>query len=324
MSVRIVMYHYVRAINNSRYSNIKGLDVEDFKKQLDFLQNNYHIIKMEELIDAVENNSSMPDNSLLLTFDDGYIDHFNTVFPILKNRGLQGSFFIPAQTFCDNKLLDVNKIHFILAVANIDNLYDEVITQIELYRNKGWEFPTTSILIDKYAKANRFDDAKTIFVKRILQTVLPEELRGIISSNLFKKYVGLSEDVFARELYMNRDQINCMKNAGMYIGLHGYNHYWIGNLTKEEQEKEIMKALNAMEDFIDHDNWVMNYPYGSYNNDTLEILSKLRCKLALTTTVDTYDVNKYGRYELPRLDTIDFPPRSENYLKYEVKHELRI
>lgn len=324
MSVAIVMYHYVRNLNCSRYKNIKGLDVENFKIQLDFLEKKFNIIKMENLINAVERKEILPENSALLTFDDGYIDHFNEVFPILKNRGLQGSFFIPAQTFCENKLLDVNKVHFILACADIENLYNETVALVELYRKEGWEFPPTEELIKKYAEANRFDDAKTIFVKRILQTVLPEKLRGIIASNLFRKYVGLPEEVFSRELYMNREQIKCMKNNGMFIGLHGYNHYWIGNLSKEKQEKELNKALDSMSEFIDRDNWVMNYPYGSYNKDTLEILKKLNCKLALSTKVDVCDLNKCGKYELPRLDTNDFPPKSENYLNFEVKHELCI
>ena len=71
--------------------------------------------------------------------------------------------------------------------------------------------------------ANRFDTKETIFFKRILQAILPEELRGIISSNIFKKYVGISEDVMAQELYMNYDQMKVIKRQGGFFGIHGYN-----------------------------------------------------------------------------------------------------
>ena len=108
------MYHYVRNLRLGRYKNIKGLEIDDFKKQIDFFLKNYNIIKMQDLIDAIDSKCSLPEKSVLLTFDDGYIDHFNVVFPILSNLGIEGSFFIPAQTFCENKLLDVNKVHFIL------------------------------------------------------------------------------------------------------------------------------------------------------------------------------------------------------------------
>lgn len=316
-NVSIVMYHYIRNLRYGRYGGIKGLEIEQFKEQINFLRKNFNIIKMEDLINAVDNHTKLPEKAVLLTFDDGYAEHFYTVFPILDSLKLQGSFFFPTRTFCENKLLDVNKVHFILASADIDNLYNETLLLMDKSRKEGWEFASTDELIKQYAVPNRFDDGKTVFIKRILQTVLPEELRGIISTNLFEKYVGLPEDVFARELYMNRDHISCMQRNGMYIGIHGYNHYWLGNMTKEEQVTEINKALDSLDGIVDRNNWVMNYPYGSYNQDTLDILEKMNCKLALCTKVDICDLDKYGKYELPRFDTNDYPPKSENYKNYE-------
>lgn len=321
--IYIIAYHYVRDLKFGRYNKIKGLDVNHFKEQIIFLKKNFNVIKIEDIFEALNSNNEIHFSSnkpfVLLTFDDGYIDHYTTVFPILDEFKLQGSFYIPAMTFSENKLLDVNKIHFVLASTDITNLYEEVIKQIVYYRNEGGgeNIPTVDDLIKKYEHPSRLDDSKTIFVKRMLQTALPEKLRGIIASNLFKKYIDIPEDVFARELYLNKDQIRCMKNNGMHIGIHGYNHYWLGDLSKEQQEQDIKHALSLMEEFIDKDNWVMNYPYGSYNNDTIRLIENLGCKFALTTTMNKCSLKKHNRYELPRVDTIDFPPRSENYLNYK-------
>ena len=49
----IVMYHYVRPIATSKYPGIKGLELESFKKQLDYLEENYSIINSNELIDSI-------------------------------------------------------------------------------------------------------------------------------------------------------------------------------------------------------------------------------------------------------------------------------
>ena len=48
--VTVVMYHYVRDLKNSRYPNIKGLDIEKFKKQIKFFKENYNFIKIEDII----------------------------------------------------------------------------------------------------------------------------------------------------------------------------------------------------------------------------------------------------------------------------------
>ena len=74
-NLTIIMYHYVRKIINSKYPGIKGLEISSFKKQLDFLEKNFNIIKPIDLIQ----NKSLPDNSCLLTFDDGFKDHIDFV-----------------------------------------------------------------------------------------------------------------------------------------------------------------------------------------------------------------------------------------------------
>lgn len=255
----------------------------------------------------------LPKNSVLLTFDDGYIDNYTYALPILEENNLQGSFFIPGKTFSTHQLLDVNKIHYILASADIKKLTTDVFERMNHYRGIEYNYPSNNELFEQYAIANRFDTKEIIFVKRMLQTVLPEVLRNQISSDLFEKYVGVSEEQLAYELYMTEEQIRTLKRHGMFIGIHGYDHYWLGDLRKEEMQADILKALEVMDEFIDQRCWVMNYPYGNYNQDTLDFIKEHRACLGLTTESRVADLNSAPQYELPRLDCNDFPPKSQNY-----------
>ena len=309
------MYHYVRDLQNSRYPDIKGMNVSLFKKQISFFKEHFNPVTIEEVIAAYDKGYKLPENALLLTFDDGYIDHFTTVFPILQENKIQGSFFIPGKTFTENVLLDVNKIHFILACAPIDELYSDVLNYVDyLIENKEYTEKTREELIKEYAVANRFDPKEVIFIKRLLQAVLPEDIRKRISSELFQKYVGIEEDKFARELYLNIDQIKCMKRNDMFIGLHGYDHYWLGKLDEQKMHEDIDKSLEVLSDVVDKDSFIMNYPYGSYNNSVLSFLREKGCKLGMTTEVRIADIDVDDRLLLPRLDCNDFPPKSDNYL----------
>ena len=134
-NITIIMYHYVRNLKNSKYPNIKGLDISLFKEQINYIRKNYYVITMEELIYSIENSSELPDKSLLLTFDDGYSDHFLNVLPILDNYKLQGSFFTPSKAILEHTVLDVNKIHFILAASkNVLTLLKDLKNLLEYYR----------------------------------------------------------------------------------------------------------------------------------------------------------------------------------------------
>lgn len=310
-------------MQHSRYPQIRGLDYALFEQQLQFFINNFTVVDMEDIIKYIQTGGKgykLPDNPLLLTFDDGYIDNFTVALPLLKKYGIQGSFFIPGKTFSENVLLDVNKVHFILASTNnVAELVKDINLLLDEARKKPEyrDLPTNSELYAKYGVANRFDSPDVIFCKRILQTAVPEKLRNEMSSKLFAKYVGLSESNFARELYMNSDQIKCLKDNGMFIGLHGYDHYWLGNLPEKEMKQDIDKALEVMKPFIDINSWAMNYPYGSYNQGVIDYINSKGCVVGFTTVVNKADLNQENRFTLQRLDCNDFPPKSDNWKNYE-------
>ena len=310
------MYHYTRDLKHSRYPDIKGLDIHLFRQQMEFFKTNCNVVTMEQVIDAVKENSTLPDNAILLTFDDGYIDNFTYAYPILEEFGFQGSFFIPGKTFTTHQLLDVNKIHYILASADIAKLVVDVKQKMDYYRGREFDYPDTEELWNQYAIDERFDGKETVFVKRILQTVLPEKLRNIISSDLFEKYVGVTEEQLAYELYMTSEQIRTLRKHGMFIGIHGYDHYWLGNLSTEQMKEDILKALETMDEFIDRKEWVMNYPYGSYNDDVLSLIGENGACIGLTTDTRAAEIGKDSALLMPRLDCNDFPPKSENYKKW--------
>lgn len=306
--VTIVMYHYVRDLEHSRYPEIKGLDINLFKGQVSYLQKYYNFITIEALIEAVEHNKQLPEKSVLLTFDDAYIDHFINVFPILFDNNIQGVFFPPVKAITEHIVLDVNKIHFILAAEkNKQMIIREIFSELDTYREE-YNLYSNEYYYDKLAHPNRFDSGEVIFIKRLLQIELNRQLRYIITNKLFNKFVGIDEETFSRELYMTVDQLKCMKKSGMHIGSHGFDHYWLDSLTKNEQKEEIKKSIEFLINLgCAPDMLTICYPYGSYNNDTINILKEEGVRCAFTTAVNIADLTKDNKFKLPRLDTNDIP-----------------
>jgi peptidoglycan/xylan/chitin deacetylase (PgdA/CDA1 family) len=306
--VTIVMYHYVRDLKHSSYPEIKGLDLRLFKKQLQYILKYYKVIRMQDLVAAVKSQKKLPRDSLLLTFDDGYKDHFERVFPILDASGIQGSFFPSAKAIEKHQVLDVNKIHFILAaVKDKEKIISDIYKLLGKFR-KQYSLASNGYYYKKLAVKNRFDTPGVVFIKIMLQRELAEKLRNIIVNSLFDKYVSKNEMAFSRELYMGQDQLKRMKSKGMYIGSHGYNHYWLDAIGKEQQAREIELSLAFLKQLgADTKDWAFSYPYGAYNESLITLLKKYGCRAALTTQVGIADLNKENPLLLPRLDTNDLP-----------------
>jgi hypothetical protein len=255
----------------------------------------------------------VPEHPVLLTFDDAYADHFETVFPILHHEGIQGAFYPPVKAITEHTVLDVNKIHFILASTPEDKL-PQLINEIRLLLDENREeysLQSFEYYYEKLAVSSRLDTKEVIFIKRLLQVTLPEQLREKLNSILFQKVVGMDESAFSRELYMSIDQIRCMVDCGMHVGSHGYNHYFWDSISKEKQSFEIGKSIEFIKAIGgDINNWTMCYPYGSYNDDTISLLKENGCKLGLTTRVGLADTTLTADdaiLKLPRLDTNDLP-----------------
>lgn len=308
----IVAYHYVRDLEHSRFPAIKGLTIEAFGEQIRYIKKYYHVISCPEFLDILESDSELPPRALLLTFDDGYIDHFKNVFPILDQEDLPACFFPPAITVVENKVLDVNKIQFVLAsvpdpqtiICHIYSTMDEHRSRFALKDNQDYW--------NKYAVDDLFDPKDIYFIKRMLQCELPEELRTLIVDTLFSKYVTTDEESFAAELYMSKDQITCLHRQGMYIGCHGYHHYWLDHLDQTAQEKEIDSALDFMMEMgVSIDRWMMCYPKGSYDDTLLKVLENRNCKAGLTIRCDIADLDHDSPLVLPRLDATNLPKQAD-------------
>ncbi len=306
--VTIVMYHYVRPLKKSKYPKIKGLELTAFKGQLAFFQKHYQPVTMEEVISAVKYGTKLPSHALLLTFDDGYQDHYQYVFPILLELGWQGSFFSPGITLFEHKVLDANKIHFILAaVDDIELLVTKLIALLKLH-DQDRVLPSGEDYYRSLAISSRFDDKNVMFIKRMLQKKLPLSIRNQILDTLFKEYVSEDEDSFARELYLTLDQLRQMKQKGMFVGGHSHAHGSLTHMNQKQQLHEIKSSLNLLKTIgAATKDWVMCYPYGEYDDSLLSLLKKNQCAVGVTVKVGIADLDKDDPLQLPRFDTNDFP-----------------
>jgi peptidoglycan/xylan/chitin deacetylase (PgdA/CDA1 family) len=95
--VPILMYHYISPLPPDADPYRIDLTVQPgiFREHLSYLkEHEYQTISMYDLHEALLQGSPLPTNPVILTFDDGYIDHYTHVLPALREYGFTATFFI--------------------------------------------------------------------------------------------------------------------------------------------------------------------------------------------------------------------------------------
>jgi peptidoglycan/xylan/chitin deacetylase (PgdA/CDA1 family) len=308
MALTIVTYHYVRDLKRSRYPGIKGRSLDEFDAQLDHIAANYQVVTAEDVIAAVDHGGDLPPNAAWLTFDDGYLDHYANVWPRLLARGWQGTFFPSVRCIRQRELLDVNKIHFVLAVQPDPAPLIATLRQFIDARQTDGLRSFEAYWLD-FGKPSRFDPAEVAFVKTMLQRGLPQAARTALLDELFARFVAADPRAFAAELYVTEDQLLAMMRSGMHVGSHASSHVWLDMLGPAAQAEEIDGSLEFLRSLgLRAERWIICYPYGAYNDSLLQMLRERDCAIGLTTRIRVADLKADAPLTLPRIDTNDLPP----------------
>lgn len=93
----ILMYHYISEPpeDADKYREDLSVTPQAFREQLQYLADNgYTTVDLYDLILAVTRQKALPPKPVILTFDDGYLDHYTNAFPLLQEFGFKGTFFI--------------------------------------------------------------------------------------------------------------------------------------------------------------------------------------------------------------------------------------
>lgn len=127
--VPIIMYHQVKNKN-------LGKDVispAEFESDLKYLaENNYTTITMTELIDYVYNGAQLPENPVILSFDDGYYTTYKYVYPLLKEYNMKIVLAIIGKSTDDfSKVNDTNVEHAHLTWDHLSEMAESGLVEVQ-------------------------------------------------------------------------------------------------------------------------------------------------------------------------------------------------
>lgn len=134
--VLVLMYHNL----SPKPEDPSTLSVANFEKQLQLMRdNNFHWISMSQYRDFVLHASPVPDNAVLLTFDDGYESFYKYAYPLLQKYQAPASSFLIVDTVDNPKHIGVPKLTW---------------EQVKLMHQNGIDFFSHTYDSHKYVATN--------------------------------------------------------------------------------------------------------------------------------------------------------------------------
>jgi len=294
------MYHYVREFDPS-FPNFRFLDINNFRKQLDFFEKEYGFVTKDEW-DSFTLKGILPAESgkIILTFDDAMRCHFDYVFFELLQRGLWGIFYVPTLPFLESKILDVHRIHLLCGAFDGVSLFQECMSLISedmITDSKKREFREETY-------RNQVNHEGVDDFKRLLNYYIGSEFRESVLDEIAETF-DFSFD--PKEYYVTRDQLIHMNKSGMVIGSHSFTHPLMSKLAIGEQRKEITDSFSALDRIGVCSERTYCHPYGgfiSFNSDTIDLLDE--CGVLYSFSVEPREITAsdfvHSKQFLPRFD----------------------
>ncbi|MBK8175971.1 MAG: polysaccharide deacetylase family protein [Rhodospirillales bacterium] len=93
----VLAYHRIADTSRSDFvgfaANVSAT-ATSFDAQLRWLRQHFHIVSLDEVLEWLDGNTTLPNNPALITFDDGYKDMLDAALPVLRRHAAPAALFL--------------------------------------------------------------------------------------------------------------------------------------------------------------------------------------------------------------------------------------
>jgi peptidoglycan/xylan/chitin deacetylase (PgdA/CDA1 family) len=256
----ILYFHHVFKTHNIYHPNDETIST--FESKISYLSKHFNIIDLGTAL-TLQKKNILPPKSLVITFDDGYLDNYTNAAPILKKFNAPATFFISS--------LGVEKGY----------LWNDKVEQQLRH--------TTELYIPKEITGQRLNiqnNEEKLAVFNILTNFLKFLSHCERSEKIDELSAALKIHDYSRSM-MNANEIKHLTSQGFSIGGHTHSHTILCTENAQTVEKELRtnkkyleKVTNKALDFIAFPNGL----YGrDYTTEHCDIAKKLSYQYGFST-----------------------------------------
>jgi peptidoglycan/xylan/chitin deacetylase (PgdA/CDA1 family) len=290
--VTVLLYHRISDGQVELDQNVITTSQNNFNKQMQYLSAKFNVISFDDLYAYCNTEERIPDNSVIITFDDGYRDNYTQAYPILKKYDLKATIALTTGNIGSRELFWWDRIAYCVQKTSVNNCNLIHFGNISL-DNK--EFIARKLQEELKRVSNEMKNEILTEIEEKLCVSFPE-MEGIL---------------------LSWEEIIEMSVHNITFAAHTVSHPILTRINFSDAEREIMESKIAIESEVKKKVNVFVYPNGKKMDMSKEIdyfLGNNGFNFSLSTQYGTNTI-KPGLFRLRR---VSIEP-DDNLLFFKIK-----
>ena len=261
-----------------------------FENQIKFLvKNKYTLISLQHYAEVLNGRrDDLPDNSVIITIDDGYWDNYTYAYPILNKYTVPATIFLVTDFINRKSWLWSNKLEFILKRSKL----------------KSFEFPlgnkTSRFLVDNFQNWHRTQ----LKIFHYCSWITENQKNGLLNELAHYLKVNVPKETVCDFQPLTWEQIKEMNANGIDFGSHTCSHPILSKLDLAALRHEIVGSKLVIEKEIGRSVTSFCYPNGQPDDIGKEVVNAVRNSgytCAVTTIKGSNRIGHNSKYLLKRM-----------------------
>lgn len=221
---------------------------EDFAWQVAFLAKHFSVIPLSRVVAHLDDLRALPENAVVITFDDGFLDNYEHAFPVLKRHGVSATVFVTSSFIGGEEPIWYEALAFAFMRAPAGTLPD---------LRGGARVPSHDA-----PAARRADLARVLAGIKLI----PDVERRAYLAHLFAAagpaLLATARD--GRSAAMSWEQAREMQRHGVEFGSHTVTHPMLSRVDEPGLEMELGESRRAIEAELGRPVEAVAYPIGGH------------------------------------------------------------
>lgn len=256
-NIQILTYHGVCEKSQAKDSYIPSYFVyaQEFRRQMRYLSRKMNPISLKNALEMIKGQTVLVPKSVVVTFDDGYLNNLEAALPIIKEFKVPVTIFLSTQYLSSGELFPFDKQKLLF-----------------FWLNKN--------MISKYDNSSRLSKIPAYYTN-------PYKIYADSLAAYWEKYKHLLTDPQYQLLRpMSWDDAKKVDNNLVNFGAHTNNHVILANEKDCVCRDEISSSVDLIKEELSSNGVAFSYPVGTnncFNENTKKLVKNAGCFCGLTT-----------------------------------------